>query len=171
MKMKASDLQKFPMVHNRAKEVVSRVKQAMEGAAKLDWTPHDEDPLLGKVKFKEDDCFVSTNLQANLESDKIITAKIQQDNGELGNIKAVKIIEADMSFSAVPLHYNKEAEGHMKVDELSDGGFAGPIGYHYTKKPETFFSEAKEIFVRECGGFEQKVYVNKEGQIVQFDEG
>jgi hypothetical protein len=171
MKIKASDLQKYPAVHNRAKEVVIRVKQAMEGAAKLDCTLHDQDSLLGKVKFKEDDCFVSTDLQANLESDKIVTVKIDQDNGELGEIKAVKIREADMSFSAVPLHYNKKAEAHLKVDELSDQGFAGPISYHYSKKPETFFSEAKEIFTRECGGFEQKVYINKYGQIFQFDEG
>ncbi|MEQ8170666.1 MAG: hypothetical protein ABRQ38_17400 [Candidatus Eremiobacterota bacterium] len=133
--------------------------------------PLDQEPLLGKVKFKEDDCFVSTSLQENMESNKIVTVKIEQGNNELGQIKAVKIREADLSFSSTPLNINRKAEGHLEVDELSDPGFTGTLHYHYIKKPETFFSEAKEIFIRECGGFEEKVYVNKYGQIVQFEEG
>jgi hypothetical protein len=174
MKMNANELNKFPVVKERALGVLNTVKQVMDGTAKIDGTSLDNDSYLGSVKYEDKDLFLCTDFNKSMEASGDYSIKIQgneDENSDLRKTDGVKVEKADMSFSATPLHLNKKAEGHVTGYEFSqDGGFMGPVNYDYKKKPETLFSDEKEIFVRDVGGFQQKVVVDKEGQIVEFEE-
>lgn len=92
--------------------------------------------------------------------------------GNTGGIKEVKVSNLHMkgaNFQPVRKS-NQEVRMKATVEEITEGYLTGPFSYKYCKTEGFLGMAPKEVFERNIGGFRQIVTLNKDGNIVMFEE-
>ena len=177
IKYTPADMQRFPVVGERAKSAMNRVQQVMDQLKARDGSAVDSDSVAGSVSFREDCCgferkggqlkvnsvmnppenFITTNTQACLSNGKF-AVPIEGDAQYVG----FKGMGGDMTFDPATGTVEK---GEVVGYELTEGGLAGTFNYtsEQTKKGQ--------LLTIDQGGFLSQVLLNADGTIAQFAEG